>query len=57
MWLHEIEPGTKEADALARRLLTSLYTIAARDKGYELESITIHKKGEQTPLNRKGATS
>lgn len=39
-------PDSPETDAIMRRLLKSLYEIAARDKGYELESVTIYKKGE-----------
>lgn len=37
-------PDSPEAEALARKILTSLYTIAAREKGYTLESLTITKE-------------
>lgn len=43
-----IEHATpEERDALARRILTALYEIAARDKGYVLESVHIYKRGEK----------
>ena len=49
MWLHELDKATpEERDALARRILTSLYEIAAMEKGLEIVSIEIHKKGEET---------
>lgn len=47
MWLDEIVPGSEEAEALAKRLLTSLYEIAAREKGYELESVRIYKREKE----------
>ena len=46
MWLDEIIPGSPEADELGRRILTALYKIAARDQGYELESVRIYKREE-----------
>lgn len=53
MWLHEIDQATEEErDALARRILTSLYEIAAMEKGLEIVSIEFHKKGE-TKQERK----
>ena len=47
MWLHEIDQATEEErDALARRILTSLYEIAAMERELEIVSIEIRKKGE-----------
>ena len=47
MWLHEIDQASsEERDALARRILRTLCEIAAREKGYEIESIEIRKKDE-----------
>ena len=46
MWLHEVQPGTKEADELARRILTSLAKAWAWDHGIQGE-ITVTKIGEE----------
>lgn len=48
MWLHELDQATEEErDALARRILTSLYEIAAAERGLEIVSIEIHRKDER----------
>ena len=44
-WLLE-HPDSQEADAFARRFLTRLYEIAAKERGLEIESITIRKKDD-----------
>lgn len=46
MYLHEIVPGTPEADALAQKILTTLCEIYASHCGYEIGEITFEKKEE-----------
>ena len=40
-------PNSPETDAVMRRILKSLYEIAARDKGRELEYIEILRKDDK----------
>lgn len=52
-------PNSPETDAIMRRILKSLYEIAARDKGRELEYIEIIRKDEiaEGPAAKKGASA
>ena len=48
-------PNSPETDAVMRRILTSLYEIAARDKGYELEYVHIYRRGEPRPETERSS--
>lgn len=43
----ELRPGTPEAEALMRRILTGLYECAAAAQGCRLESVTIRRREEK----------
>ena len=54
MWLHEIEPGTPEADALARKILTALYECAAMSRGLDPNKLEITITRTDEPEERTG---
>ena len=43
----KLQPDTPEADELARKILTTLYELAAAAQGCRLESIVITRKDEE----------
>lgn len=58
MWLHEVQPGTKEADELARKIMTSLAKAWAWDHGIEAEVVVRRKDqlpGEGDGIETSGA--
>ncbi len=57
MYLHDIKPGTPEADALTVRIWTNLIKIAAREKGFQVDNVTVYRDGKKLTADPNLITS
>lgn len=56
MTLKELAAGTAEADAMARKILGTLYELAAAAQGADTPALAIEKQNARTAADRSGAS-